>query len=748
MTRHRHEHARGLSWLPLVLLAASAAPLRAEGGGQAEVALQGAYLGGDSSRLTDITGVAAKFQTFFPGLGVLTGNLETYGGEGRFRAGDNYIDLNGATWYGLRWRLTGGDFRVNTSLLPFPFTNIFLPELAGEGVKIEASSATRRYTLFYGIETLMAGPRVPFRIRVPQKVLGASVVDRIGEKLEVGARFIDLSSNPNSSSNYLFAPGQEFRSAATLSGTVLYKASANLELYGEASAAATSGSTVFPGARKPLSFTVGPVWKSRKLTIKANYIHQTASYLPVAGYFLGDRAGPYVEAQYKPVEAIQLFGSASEYRNNIANSEDLPTFLSKSTSAGASVSLPFRFSASGQLSTIDFSARQPDGESSTSLNRQIVATLGRPIRNHSLHFSYRDLTTVSDGRNERQRSAEIEDVAQFKRFSLGAAVREQRLAAEQSKTTLFVRGSAQVRFGRFSAYAYIEHGDDLANRTVFLTNTFNTTVVGGAMRLSKTWNLQAEASQSRLATELNAENIFLLQNQGAVVTNAVAGVNQWTAYFRLGKSFRWGRGLPASDLDRYTAEQIPIIGTVEGTVVEKRLAGAVAVKGIPVILDDGRVVATNESGLFRFSRVPEGQHTVAIAINQLPAEYDPGANPETPIDVKARRVSNAELSVTPLVSFSGKISGPDGVALNGVILRLLPTARYTTPSAEGRFAFYNLREGEYDLTIEPKSLPEFATVDRTTAQVSLRGGIQAAEPIFILTVNKPQKPIHRSVEKP
>jgi len=59
-----------------------------------------------------------------------------------------------------------------------------------------------------------------------------------------------------------------------------------------------------------------------------------------------------------------------------------------------------------------------------------------------------------------------------------------------------------------------------------------------------------------------------------------------------------------------------------------------------------------------------------------------------------------------------------------------------------------LREGEYDLTIEPKSLPEFATVDKTTAQVSLRGGIQAAEPIFILTVNKPQKPIHRSVEKP
>ena len=201
----------GVSWFTASLLLANVVRAHAQTGGRAEIAFQGYYLSGDFNRLTDITGIAANFRTFVPGAGVVTGNIETLGGEGKFRSGNNYLELNGATWYGMRWRLTGGDFKVPTALVSSPFTNTFLPELAGEGFKIEASTPTRRYTFFDGVETLAAGPRVPFRIRVPQKVLGASVVDRIGEKLELGARAMYLSTNPDSASNYLFAPGQDFR---------------------------------------------------------------------------------------------------------------------------------------------------------------------------------------------------------------------------------------------------------------------------------------------------------------------------------------------------------------------------------------------------------------------------------------------------------------------------------------------------------------------------------------------------------
>jgi hypothetical protein len=146
-------------------------------------------------------------------------------------------------------------------------------------------------------------------------------------------------------------------------------------------------------------------------------------------------------------------------------------------------------------------------------------------------------------------------------------------------------------------------------------------------------------------------------------------------------------------------------------------------------------------------RVREGRHRVSIAVNQLPADYDPGTALEATVDVKARHIVNAELSVTPLLSFSGKIIGPEGTALDGVIVKLLGSGRYTTPSVDGRFAFYNLREGEYDLAIDPTRLPEFAVLDRTSWHISLKRGTQPEEPTFRLSIHEPEKPIPRSFEK-
>lgn len=721
----------------------------AQTGSQAEIAFQGYCQGDQSNQLTNIAGVAANFRTFFTGFGVLTGSLETYSGNGRFRTGDNYIDLNGPAWFGVRWRVRGGDFLGPTALVPVPFTNIVVPDLGAEGVRMEASSASRRYTLFYGVETLASGVRIPFRIRVPQHVLGASVVDKIGDRLEVGVRTLHLSANPQSFATNLFAPGQDFRASTMISTQALYQLSSNLELYGEATASSARAMTASSvRSQKALSFTVGPAWRSHKLTVRANYIREAASYLPLAGYFLGDRSGPYVEVQYKPIEKADLFASVSDYRNNLDNSPEVAALRSLSSSAGVSVSLPFRLSASAQLSDIDFSTKQPGtNEWSRSRNQQLIATLGKAIRNHNVHFSYRHMDVVSDGTTQRQQSAEIEDIVQLKRISLGAAVREQQSIAEESKDSLFVRGSAELHLTRFSVYAYLEHGNDLANRTVFLTNTFQTSVVGGAARLSKHWNLRVEASRNRLTAELNPQNVFLLQNQGAFAGNVLTATNQWTVYFRLTKSIRWGPAAPESDLDRYLQEHIPIFGAIDGKVVEQASKASEPAKDVAVALDDGRVTVTDRSGLFHFSRVPEGRHRLSIALNGLPAEYDPGTTMQMTVDVKSKRIATAELDVTRLASVSGRIVGPPATSLDGIIVKLLPAARYTTPRADGSFAFFNLPEGEYDVVIDRDSLPEFAVLNRTTAHVTAKGGSQPEEASFEMSINKPEKPIHRSFEK-
>jgi hypothetical protein len=82
-----------------------------------------------------------------------------------------------------------------------------------------------------------------------------------------------------------------------------------------------------------------------------------------------------------------------------------------------------------------------------------------------------------------------------------------------------------------------------------------------------------------------------------------------------------------------------------------------------------------------------------------------------------------------------------------VVVKLLPTNRYTTPEPEGRFTFYNVREGEYNLVLEPQSLPEFAVVDRATVHITLARGTKPEEAIVRLSIERPEKPIRRSFEK-
>ncbi|MBI3665747.1 MAG: hypothetical protein HY236_05885, partial [Acidobacteria bacterium] len=275
--------------------------------------------------------MAFHFRNFIPNLGLLSGSLESYGREGRFQTGDNYLQLGGLPWSGMRWTFTGGDFRVFPNLVEFPFTNVFYPELAARGFKVEASNTNRRYTFYFGGETLLEGPRVPFRIGVPQRALGASVEQKIGGRLQLGARFLRLSSGEKSIAQnpFLFPFNREFLSVNSVAVQSLYSLASRLRLYGEMSASAAERSEKpHSYAETPLSSFLGAVWESSTLLIRANYAYQGASYLPVVGYFLGDRRGPFGEVRYRPFRRLDLFGSSSRYTNNLENDPRLPTFRS------------------------------------------------------------------------------------------------------------------------------------------------------------------------------------------------------------------------------------------------------------------------------------------------------------------------------------------------------------------------------------------------------------------------------------
>jgi hypothetical protein len=724
--------------------------LAAENSGQAEIGAQGYSLGGNGQPAQRIGGLLLSFREFFPGLGLLNGHVEGYE-NGQFQTGDNYLELQGLPWLGRRWSFRGGDFQTPAMLVDFPFHNVFTPELTARGAQISSEHGSTRYELFWGKDTLEEGPLVPFRITAPQTVVGASAQYKRG-RLHAGVRYLrfessldEMRQNPS-----LFPSGRDFGTVDTLTAQTLYRINRNLLMYGEVSQA-LAGNTLAaaPGAGNHLSAFGGSAWETPKLTARVTYARQGVLYFPLAGYYAGDRVGPFAEVQYRPRKSVELTGSAGHYRNNLEHNPEASTFRSTSVSVGANVQLPWTLNGSAQLSSIKFAA-QPGGAglASSSNNLHMSASLARPFRRHTVRISVDDLKLTTNWQPQRQRWAEAEDTFRIKRLMLGADVRMQQAITSERRNTVYVRGSMQLNTRRLTLFANAELGDDLLNQSVFATNTYRTTVVGITAHLGTHWDLQAEAFRNSLNQTLNPESIFLLETGGVGLSNALSSLNQWSVLIRLKHQVQWGRPMPSGGLDRYVASQLPLAGTVEGFVYEQRMTGRCAAAGIPVSLENGRTVSTDADGRFRFNDVGEGVHRVLLSRAELPADYDPGTSGEASITVRPRHTTSAELTVVRLTSLSGVVTGPDKARLEHILIRLLPTARYTTTDAGGRFAFHNLREGDYEVTLDELTLPEGGSMrGASVVPTEVRLDDAAPEINFRFSQVEKQKPV-RKIELP
>ena len=721
----------------------SAAPPAARPGGQGEVAFQGYYLSGNQQDLQNTTGTAFRFQQFLPRFGLLSGSFEGYGSQNRFQTGDNFLELRGLPWAGHYWTLAAGDFRTPSSLVEFPFNNIFTPEIEARGVKVQAVHGDTQYIFFGGEETLTAGPRVAYRITAPQTVMGASAVRKVAPHLLMGARVIRFSASPQSIADhpYLFPAGRTAGLARTAAVQALYAPAKRLKVYAEASRPIDSGE------RSLTSVVAGFSWDSAVFGLKANYVSQGILYFPLAGYFSGDRRGPFGEARVRPWKGLELFASASQYRNNLERDASLPVLTSSSTSAGVSALLPGKVSFTGQVSTVRFSDQAPGQDTATSDNRQISAAVARGIGRQTVQLNWREISLDMQPSRQRQRSTELGDTYQFRHFSLGGAARYQQVAGAQRMNSIFVRGLAQVNAGPVSAFANIEVGNDLANQTVFSTEAYRTSVVGVSLRLPGRWNLQTEMFRNQLNLTLNQESVFLLQDGVALagMSPAAASLNafsQWSVFFRLSKQLQWGGGLPSESAATIASSTVKLTGNVEGVVRQKTLAAAAIAASIPVILDNGRTVLSGPDGHYVFDNVPEGVHEVGLALAELPADFDPGEVQSNRIVVQPRRAVRADFEVLPLSEISGRVAGPEKAALEDIVIRLLPGTRYTSTRKDGSFTFHNVREGDFEVAIDPRTLPDGAELQSpATLGASVRIGAPLPPVEFAFIVKSPQKSI-------
>jgi hypothetical protein len=732
------------------VLAQTNAPPATLAGGEGSVAFQGYYLGGNQQPFLDTTGAAVHFRQFLPGVGFLSGSLEGYGSQNRFQTGDNFLELRGLPWAGHYWTFTGGDFRAPESLVEFPFNNIFTPEIDARGVEVQATRGQTQYTYFLGQETLTAGPRVPYRILAPQTVMGLSAARKLAPHLTVGIRLMQFSASRQSigENAYLFPPGRDASMVRTATIQSAYAPLKQLKIYAEVSRPFSSGT------RQLTSMLAGVSWEGKIFTLKANYTDEGILYFPLAGYFSGDRRGPFGEARFRPWKRLELFASASRYTNNLEHNSSLPFLESESASAGISTLLPGKVSVTGQVSTVEYNSQTPGQQTVASQNRQTTGDASRSFGRQTIHVSWREILLDAPPKPQRQRSTEVGDAYQFKHVSLGGAVRYQQTTGSERLNSLFFRGLAQVSAGPVNVYANLDIGNDLANATVFSTEAYKTSVVGVSLRLPRRWNLQGEMFRNQLNLALNEQNVFLLQD-GSVLSGvspaaaALSASSQWSFFFRISKQFRLGAGLPPENTPSGVPNlSVSLTGTIGGTVRLRSLAGNMPAAAIAIAVDGGRTVLSGPDGHYIIDGVPEGVHEVGLALDQLPADFDPGDIQRSRIVVQSHHIVRADFDVLPLMSISGRVAGPEHATLEGIVMRLLPGNRYVSTREDGSFTLSNVREGDFNVTIDAKSLPEGAELQSpTVVSTSVRSGTPVPTIRFTFILKGVQKPIRKVFDR-
>ncbi len=209
---------------------------------------------------------------------------------------------------------------------------------------------------------------------------------------------------------------------------------------------------------------------------------------------------------------------------------------------------------------------------------------------------------------------------------------------------------------------------------------------------------------------------------------------------RVDKRFSWG--LDPKVLGRSGRLGVTVgLGTVDGFVYEDKDRNGMMgpeEKGLPNVglrLEDGSRTVTGADGRYRFENVAEGPHQVRIEENRIPANYYLLSPARTDVLIQARQVTRASFLLISGANYSGRFlddtnrngkADPEDKGLADILVILTPAAKtgseaqpspaeagltlntYTDP--DGDFRFVNILPGEYELSVDPSTLPQGAAV--------------------------------------
>jgi hypothetical protein len=569
---------------------------------------------------------------------------------------------------------------------------------------------------------LSQGNRVPFRTRVPQSAIGVQMASNPEDRVQLGFRYLRLSSSPRSvaAETIFFPETRRFTASDTVNSQARLRLTESLDWYSEA--AWSRSAELGKASRSEMSFVAGPALHTPNVSVRANYVSQGTGYLPLLGYYLGDRRGANVDGSWN-AGPLSLHGNWVQSRNNRERNPGVPDYYSRQGGGGVQLRLPARFFVSGSVSKLLFESVSPEAGLQRNDSRQILLMVSRPIQRHNLHASLQRLDSRVHGNGQRLEFLEVEDNYAWQRLSAGAALRWQRFRSDQERQSLFVRASGQYQMRGLSLYGYWEHGKDLENSTLFATQIASTSVLGMTWEAPGAFTLRMETFRNQIHTALNPESIFLLGNRGVLPESPLDRSDDWSLFLRVSRDLSWGA--PFSLGSNGTAQpEAPLLGTLAGYVKLHTMEGSMGAGDVWILTDTGQAAKTDAEGYFQVAELPEGQRLVKLDMDRLPADLSPPDEIRLTVEIRPGQLSRVDMEVTPLALVEGSVQTPEGPPpeSEGIIVRLLPRNVLTTTDSQGRFGFYNLPEGDYEVSVEPSSLPENARLQTASLAAAVRYG--------------------------
>lgn len=501
-----------------------------------------------------------------------------------------------------------------------------------------------------------------------------------------------------------------------------------VKLLGEFAASLTPGEAGPAGSAD--SVRLGPIVHAGKWDVEANYrfIGSRFQDLNPDSQFIHDERGLFSSVRYQLSRGLTLFAVADRFTNNTDADPAVNTLKSFALASGFYLNTRSLFDLSAQWETQRRVSDDPSANGSDFFSSALFVQTSRTMGEYFPYLRIR---------------------LEYAREKAGIASHDWTPSVFLGVRRILPSGDFLWLEGQYDQKA--DEADGILDRNIVVRSGWN-------KNFSPNFNLYSELSYERSGVENAISRLVAYVSARLGLGKAIdlnvdfraaeplnrRGIQASDYQFtlRFSKRFSWGR--EGRVLGRKTFKGMVGTGTIDGFVYEDADGDGVpglgekGLSGVTVRLEDGSKTATGPDGRYRFENVAEGPHQIRVEESGIPAVYY--LLGPVRIDVLLQpRVTRQVLF--PLIS-GGNASGrfindadrngradPEEKGISDLLVILTPVegnvpsapsaesktaenqaiVENTYTGADGTFRFVNVFPGEYDLSIDPTTLPEGAT---------------------------------------